>query len=137
MTWTPGTGDSGLYQVQVWVRDIGAALPYEDWRSTQLFSITNSTNLTLNVNRSLSGLRSGDSVTFMSQATGGNGNWEYAFWGYNGSSWVLLQPYTVNQNNFSWGVSPGTLAIQVWIRAPGSIAPYERWATTAMFIVTP
>jgi hypothetical protein len=137
MTWTPGAGDSGLYQVQVWVRDIGAALPYEDWRSTQLFSITNSTNLTLNVSRSLSGLRSGDSVTFMAQATGGSGNWEYAFWGYNGSSWVLLQPYTVNQNNFSWGVSPGTLAIQVWIRAPGSIAPYERWATTAMFVVSP
>jgi len=137
LTWTPGLADLGQFAIQVWVRDIGASLAYEDWRGTGLFTITQSTSLTLTMNRSLSGLRSGDSVTFSAQATGGTGNWEYAFWGYNGSSWILMQPYTVNQNNFSWGVSAGTLAIQVWIRAPGSNAQWERWATTQTFVVTP
>jgi len=137
LTWTPGANDLGQFAIQVWVRDMGASLDYEDWRGTELFTITQSTGLTLTMNRSLTGLRSGDPVTFIAQATGGNGNWEYAFWGYNGSAWVLLQPYTVNQNNFPWGVSAGTLAVQVWIRAPGSTSVWERWATTPMFVVTP
>ena len=76
LTWTPGPTNLGQFAIQVWVRDMGASLDYEDWRGTELFTITQSTSLTLTMNRSLSGLRSGDPVTFIAQATGGNGNWD-------------------------------------------------------------
>jgi len=137
VTWTPGFADVGTHAVQVWIRDVGSDLAYEDWTGTGYFAITTSGSLTLTPNRSLVGLRYGDTVTWTAQATGGTGNWQYAFWGYDNGSWVQLRPYTLNANTFSWTLSAGQKAVQVWILAPGTAGIWERWTSSGMFVVSP
>lgn len=137
VTWTAGIGDTGLHAVQVWVRRIGSSAAFEDWRGTDFFNITDATGLTLTTNRPLTGLRNGDVVVFTAHVSGGSGPWDYRFYGFNGSTWIVLQEYTANQNAFAWGMSPGTRALQVWIRASGSSAPYELWTGTGTFVIDP
>ena len=47
VSWTPGAANSGWQAVQVWVRNAGSSLAYEDWRGSDFFLITASTGLTL------------------------------------------------------------------------------------------
>jgi hypothetical protein len=89
-------------------------------------------------NQSLSSQHQGASVTFTANMQTG-GPYEYIFWTYDASSgtWTASQAYSTN-NSFTWsGISAGTHALQVWARAVGSSAPYERWAQTGLFVVNP
>ena len=137
VSWTPTAAQVGHYLIQAWVRNVGSAAAYEDWRPTPYFGVTGSTALTITTDKPLVGLRHNTWVTFTANATGGTGSWEYAFWSFNGSSWSLQQPFTLNDNTFEWAVSAGTRAVQVWIRSPGSGAAWERWQSTGLFVVNP
>jgi hypothetical protein len=132
LSWTPTAG--GTYAVQVWLRSVGSVLTYEDWRGTEMFQVIPNVSLIVNTDKPLTGLRQGDVVTWMANVAEG-GNWEYQFWGFNGSAWVLLQPYQLNRNGLSWMMTSGTRAVQVWIRAPGSNAAYDKYYSSGMFVV--
>ncbi len=135
-SWTPGTANSGWHSLQVWVRSVGSSVAWEDWRSSDYFLVTASGALTLTPNRSLNGMRVGDLVTFTATVIGGTGPWEYKFLTFDGTTWKLLQGYS-SQNTFSWFPPAGTCAVQVWIRAVGSHAYWERFQSTGYFVVNP
>jgi hypothetical protein len=90
----------------------------------------------MTANRSLSGLKAGDLVTWTANVVGGSGPWEYQFIAFDGTSWRLLQGYNA-QNTFSWYPPAGTCAVQVWIRAAGSHAYWERYLGSGYFLVNP
>jgi hypothetical protein len=46
-TWTPGMGEEGTYQIQVWVRSAGSTAAFETWRGTDDFRVIPSTVLRL------------------------------------------------------------------------------------------
>ena len=135
-TWTPGTANSGWHSLQVWVRSVGANVTWEDWRASDTFLVTASGGLTLTANRSLNGLKAGDLVTWTANVVGGSGPWEYQFIAFDGTAWRLLQGYNA-QNTFSWYPPAGTCAVQVWIRAAGSHAYWERYSGSGYFLVNP
>ena len=135
-SWTPGVGNSGWQALQVWVRTAGSSSAFEDFWSTGYFLVTDSTELNLTPNRSLTGLRVGDLVAWTANVAPA-GSWEYQFVTFDGSSWKVQQPYTASQNTFVWFPPAGTVALQVWIRAAGSHATWERYQTTGMFVVNP
>ena len=82
VSWTPGAANSGWQAVQVWVRNAGSSLAYEDWRGSDFFLITASTGLTLTPSRPLTGLKVGDLVIWTANVAGGAGPWEYKFFTY-------------------------------------------------------
>jgi hypothetical protein len=135
-SWTPGTANSGWHSLQVWVRTVGSSAYWEDWRSSDSFLVTASGALTLTTSRALNTMRVGDLVTFTANVIGGTGPWEYEFLTFDGTTWKLLQGYS-GQNTFSWYPPAATCAVQVWIRAAGSHAYWERFQSTGYFVVNP
>jgi hypothetical protein len=135
-SWTPGLSNSGWHAIQVWVRVIGSSSAWEDWKGSDYFLVTGSGGLTLTSNRSLTGLKVGDLVTWTANVIGGSGPWEYQFAVFDGTAWRMLQAYS-GQNTFSWYPPSGTCALQVWIRAAGSHAYWERYTGTGYFVVNP
>jgi hypothetical protein len=133
-TWFPA---GGLYSVQVWVRTAGTLVLYDDWKGTELFSVTTSTGLTLTADRALGTLRQGDLVRWTANVSASTGPWEYQFFTFNGATWTLQAPGYKAENYFDWFVSAGTRAVQVWIRPAGSTAGWERWQSTGLFVVSP
>jgi hypothetical protein len=136
VSWTPGVANSGWQAVQVWVRNAGSGVAYEDWRGTDLFLVTGSTALTLTPSRSLTGLHVGDLVIWTANVAGGAGPWEYKFLTYDSRGWLMQQDYSAH-NTFAWFPPAGTCTMQVWVRAAGSHATWERYQSSGFFIVTP
>ena len=135
VTWTPTTAVSGQHALQAWVRTSGSSATFEDWAGTPTFVVTDSTSLVLSANRSLTGLRQGDVVTWTANVAGG-GPWEYRFFLFDGSTWSEQgAPGLVNA--FTWTASAGTRSVQVWIRRPGTLSGWERWDGTPLFVVNP
>jgi hypothetical protein len=132
--WTPEASDSGHHAVQAWVRTIGDTSAYEDWRGTSPFIVTDSTSLTLAANQPLAGLRQGQDVTWVANVEP-TGTWEYRFFTFDGSAWTLQQVGL--SNAFTWTLTAGTRAIQVWIRRPGPGTLWERWEGSGVFVVSP
>jgi hypothetical protein len=135
-SWTPGIGNSGWHALQVWVRTVGSTVAYEDWRGSDYFLVTGATGITLDPSRPLAGLREGNLVTWTANVTGGAGPWEYEFITYDHRGWLLQQHYSA-ENTFSWYPPAGTCTMQVWIRAAGSHALWERYASAGFFVVDP
>ena len=133
-SWTPGVSNSGWHSLQVWVRTVGSGAAWEDWRATDYFLVTGATALALTPNRSMSGLRVGDLITWTATVTG-PGSWEYQFITFDGTTWRVMQPYSSDQT-FSWFPPASTCAVQVWIRAAGSHAYWELYQA-ASFVVNP
>jgi hypothetical protein len=134
--WTPGIFNTGQNAVQVWVRSSGSSADMEDWMGTGYFLVTDSTGLAFSSSTGLTGLHSGASVTFTASVSGPGGPYEFEFWTYNGTAWTLAQGYSSN-SAFTWVVPAGTFEVQVWARASGSFAPWERWAASSLFVVNP
>jgi hypothetical protein len=136
LVWTPGVQNSGWQAMQVWVRGVGSSAPYEAWDGTDYLLVSSSTGINLTTNRPLAGLRVGDLVTWTANVTGGAGPWEYKFMSYDYRGWLMQQSYST-QNTFSWYPPVGTNTMQVWIRAAGSHASWERYQSAGMFVVNP
>jgi lysophospholipase L1-like esterase/chitodextrinase len=134
-SWVPGVSNSGWHALQVWVRTAGSTVAWEDWRATDYFLVTAPTAVNLTPNRALSGLKVGDLVTWTANVSGGAGPWEYQFLTFDGTSWKLLQPYST-QNTFSWFPPAETCALQVWVRAAGSLAYWEQYQSSGYFSVS-
>jgi hypothetical protein len=130
-----GVAGTGRYVVQVWVRSVGSGVHYEDWRSSNEFTVTDIRAVALSPSINLSPAPSGSVISFTTSVSGGSGPWDFAFMVYDGSSWTVRQPYTANANTLSIVFAPGTYVIQVWVRSSGSATAWEAWQTTGMFTV--
>lgn len=82
----------------------------------------------------------GTLVTFAASATGGSGDYEYAFWLRNPSGkWSLPQGYS-SLSNWRWdttGIDLGEYYLQVWARSAGSTASYDVYKNVACIITPP
>jgi hypothetical protein len=134
-SWIPGTSGTGRHAVQVWVRSAGSTALYEDWRSSNVFNITDLATVSLLASTPLTAVSAGQPVTFTASVTGGPGPWEFAFISYNGATWTLRQAYTANANTFTMSFPAGTAALQVWVRAAGSGTAWEAYTGTGVFTV--
>jgi hypothetical protein len=140
--WTPSTSNPN-YAVGVWVRSAGetadqpSGYPATTAAAMSLpFAIQASavtlTSLTANV---AAPQPPGSTVTLNAGAAGGTAPYQFKWWFWNGSSWVLLKDWSTN-NTFVW-TTPSTpnpnYAVGVWARGSGETAdvPSGYPATTA------
>jgi hypothetical protein len=137
-TWTPSS--AGNYWLQVWVRRQGSTAPYEAYKGTDVFQISDG----VPVIRALTSDKAAPfgteaPVTFKVDATGGPGALQYSFLLYSQArdSWSLVRLYGPS-NTFTWTPSlgdQGDYVVQAWVRRPSSTASYEAWAATGTFTV--
>jgi hypothetical protein len=139
-TWTPTA--PGSYSAQVWVRSSDSTAAYEDWRATGIFTLTVSPTVyiaSFAANSSLPATVTRP-ITWTAVAAGGTGPLQYQFWRYRQpTGWSLVQEYSATPT-YAWTPAvgeEGRYAIQVWVRAAGSTAPYDAWAGTEFFQVLP
>jgi hypothetical protein len=83
----------------------------------------------------------GKKITFSATASGGTGYYEFYFTlrDPNTGTWSVGQAYSVKS---SWtldtaGLTPGTYAIQVWVKNAGSTASYEAYQSMSFTLNTP
>ena len=132
-TWVP---TAGTHAVQVWARNSGSTEPYDAYAPTGTFTVTppvaRISSFTSNVT-----FPSAPNVTatWTAQASVAGGSVEYQFWRFTqGSGWTMIQNWSPI-NSFTWIVSEGTHAIQVWARRVGSTERLEDWRGTNLFTV--
>lgn len=136
-TWTPAS--AGNYWLQVWVRRQGSTAPYEAFKNTELFQITNGTPVVRALTSDLAApLGTETPVTFAVDATGGPGALQYSFWLYSQArdSWSLVRPYG-SGNKFTWTSTlgdQGDYILQAWVRRATSTAPSEAFGSTAFTV---
>ena len=75
-------------------------------------------------------------MTWTANISGGQGPWEYKFLTHDFRGWIVQQDYSTLRT-FSWYPAAGTSTMQVWIRAAGSHALWERYASSGFFVVNP
>jgi len=123
---------SGTYEIQVQVRHVGAAVPFEATQSLN-YTVTTpvATGVTITASPASPQLP-GTNVTFTANATGG-GVYEYQFIGRLVGSPVFSVARNYDPiNTWTWnttGVAPGQYEIVVLARAAGSTAAFEATAT--------
>jgi hypothetical protein len=136
--WNPPT--SGTYLLQVWARHIGSSAPFEDWKSSGFFNVTDPaavavTSLNANVAFPTSW---GTPITWTATASGGTAPLQYQFWRLRqGVGWTMVQDYSPN-NTFTWtpGISEGgTYNLQVWVRSTGSSTIFQAWRAFNNFVI--
>jgi N-acetylmuramoyl-L-alanine amidase len=127
-TWTPTA--TGTYQISVWVRSASNTNDApENANSSGSFSFTITTPsagpLTLNgLTSNLSAPQPvGTPVTFTAAASGGTAPYQYKWWLYNGSAWVVLQSWTSSSSLIWTPTAPsGAYRVAVWVRNASSTA---------------
>jgi hypothetical protein len=137
--WTPAS--TGLYSLQVWVRNAGSTATYQAWAGMQI-EVSTTAPLkvhALTADRPLP-LKVGTTVTWTAAASGGSaGPLQYQFWRYHAGSgtWTMVRGYNTSPQ-YVWTIAPGDegdYALQVWVRSAGSSASFEAYAGTTMFSV--
>jgi hypothetical protein len=79
----------------------------------------------------------GTAITWTAQSTAGASGVLYQFFRLDGSTWKLVQPWSV-ANTYSWTPTEndtGNHALQVWVKTPQSAAAYDAYATTSSFAI--
>jgi hypothetical protein len=136
-TWTPAS--AGNYWLQVWVRRQGSTAPYDAFKNTELFQITNGTPVVRALTSDMAApVGTETPVTFAVDATGGPGALQYSFWLYSQArdSWSLVRPYG-SGNKFTWTPTlgdQGDYILQAWVRRATSTAPSEAFGSTAFTV---
>ena len=141
ITWTPP--QAGTYAFQVWVRRVGSAAAYDDWRGSGSFVVNPPPPLVvapLTASVSLPALVN-TPITWTATATGGVPPLQYQFWRFReGTGWSMVRDFAA-VNTYSWTPGLGDVgryALQVWVRSAGSTAPHDGWTSTPYFnIITP
>jgi hypothetical protein len=135
--YTPSSAHVGPHAIQVWVRTVGATVPFEAWAGTT-YEVTAPPPIAVGLSQpSLAAVRAGETLTFRASAAGGVGPLEYQFVRLDPDGWKLVQPYGTNET-YSWTPAAsdrGAHLVQVWVRSHGSSATYEAWRGTAFFTV--
>jgi hypothetical protein len=126
-TWTP-TSINPSYSVGVWIRNAGSTADVYNAALTgsMPFAITAAvpsgplqfTGITANRTAPQA---AGTPITFTATATGGTAPYQYKFWLFNGTTWVLARDWATS-NTLVW-TAPAANAnyqIGVWVRNAGS-----------------
>jgi len=125
--WNTTGVSNGTYQVKVDVRSQGSTSASEATASTSYtIGLPAATGVTLTPHP-LSPQLPGTSVTWVADATGGTGIYEYQFWLFSGGGWSMVQAYGMS-TAWSWdttGLATGRYEVQVRARSLGSTAAYE------------
>lgn len=137
-TWTPAT--AGTFWVQVWVRNVGSASAWEDWRNSAVVTVAPATTSPARLatyTTSLSTASVGTPVVFTAAGTGGSGTYEYKFDLYDADhgTWTSLQAYAATTAVTWTPASAGTYWVQVWVRNVGSSSAWEDWRNSAVLTV--
>jgi hypothetical protein len=141
-TWTPTVANTA-YRVSAWARSATSTADMYDNNQSNLsiaFPISGSSSSTPNpppsgpssggvlTLTSLSADRpapqpAGSTITFTASATGGSSPYQYKWWIFNGTDWVVTQQWTTN-NRWTWTPNSGNSAarVAVWVRNAGSSA---------------
>jgi hypothetical protein len=131
-TWTPTSGQTGRYHVQVWARLQGATDDYQAWHNTDPFDVGNGPVKIGSIEPSLPmPVSTGTPVTWTVKASGGPAPLQYRFQRYNRvtQTWATVQNYSTS-NTVSWtpgANDEGPYHWQVWVRGNGSTASYDAW----------
>lgn len=137
--WFTYQPEVGTNVVQAWVRSVDSNAEFEDWASSNYFTITSPTpptSVTLSWDLTFP-QRSGTEVTFSAAASGGTAPVEYRFVTFNSATgWRIAQDYGPSAT-FTYTPAPGNNAVQVWARSVGSTADYEVWQTSGYFAIVP
>jgi hypothetical protein len=116
-TWTP-TQTGSAYQISVWVRDsastsVNKAIPFT---ISSTSSTTSLTLASLTANR-VSPQPVGTAITFTATASGGRSPYQYKWWLFNGTAWIVLREWS-SYSTYTWTptVAGTTYQIGVWVR---------------------
>ena len=140
--WETTGAAAGVYTVKVQVRSQGSSLAYEATK-TLSFTVLSSapvTGVTL-VAMPVKTAQVGTSVTFMAQASGGSGSYEYQFYRTDPGStaWTPVQDYS-SSPNLVWdttGQAAGTYTLMVYARSAGSPLAYEAFKVLSFTLTAP
>lgn len=135
--WTPATVDT--YTVQVTVRSAGSVQSFDGWAVSAAFVITAAPSITITsfTPSVVMPVSAGTTVTWTATATGGAPPLQYKFQAFDPvNGWTVLADYG-SANTVTWTpLRPGSHALQVWVRRPGSTAAYDTYAETGLFTVS-
>jgi len=137
LTWTPGSTEEGTYAIMVWVRPVGSTLTYQSYRSTGMFSVSNTIKVGLLEPDVALPSSTGRTITWTAKAIGGPAPLQYQFWRFQESTgtWTIVQPFGA-ATTYSWTPAAGQqgrYAVQVWVRRAGSTAAYDDYKSTGVF----
>jgi len=132
-TWTPTVANQGAHALQVWVRNAGSPAAYDAWTGLT-FDVAGPAPLAITALTASGTPAIGVPVTWTAVATGGVGPRQYQFWRLDSDGWHLAQDYSASAS-YTWTPTPGTHAIQVWVRSAGSVTAYDAWAGTGVFVL--
>jgi hypothetical protein len=134
-TWTPTA--PGLYSIQVWVRDAGSSALYDAWGQAD-YTITGPPALTVTsvIASPASTSALGSVVSWTATAAGGAGPYTYEFFVFDGVSWTVGRDWSP-ANTWMWSPpAVGTFSIEVWVRNAGSVALYDAYGDSGIYVVT-
>ena len=136
-SWTPST--AGTYYVEVRARSAGSDMPYDAVADSAAMTVTAAAPITIvsfTANTAMP-VAAGSWVTWTAVASGGATPLQYKFYALDPvTGWALLADYG-SSNTVVWNpLHPGTHALQVWVRRPGSTASYDVVGETGSLTVT-
>jgi Metallo-peptidase family M12 len=133
-TWTWIPPAAGTYSFQLWVRNVGSASAFDEWRPGGPVTVGAPATLSVtNVAMSPGALIVGTPASFNVTAAGGTGLYTYKLWVYDGSAWSVAQDWSAG-STLTWvPASSGTYSFQVWVRNSGSASLWDAWAPVGPF----
>src|SRR5262249_55869769 len=123
-TWIPPS--TGVYSLQVWVRNAGSGANWDAWAGSDSLTVTPPTTLPVTslMVAPMAPLFAPAPAALSTITTGGTGPYSYQFWVFNGSGWTIAQPWSP-LSTFTWRPpTTGTYWLQVWVRNLGSSAAW-------------
>jgi RHS repeat-associated protein len=139
--WTPGLGEQGPSDFQVWVRTVGSAASYEAYANTATVTVGPPHPLALTAAATPASAAVGMPVTVTATPDGGVPPFEYRVWRYHQGTglWTLVCEYGPAPTcPWTPGLEDeGPSDFQVWVRTIGSTASYEAYANTATVPIGP
>ena len=132
-TWYPPEGQN---VVQVLVRAAGSTASYQDWMTTDYFTVVSITPKLTSFSADVAfPVAYNIPITFTATATGGPARLQYKFVVFSpAKGWLVGRDYS-SVNTFTWYPPEGQNVVQVLVRAAGSTASYQDWMTTDYFTV--
>ena len=140
VTWVPGFGEAGTYQLEVGIRMAGSTTVAASATTTPFDVVTNTMPAIVSLTRDTgTTLRPGMPIVWTVKVAGGLAPLEYAFARWNSATlqYTLLQGYSWD-NSFGWMPTPGDIGsyvLQVFVRRAGNTAAYDTYTTTPTFVI--
>jgi len=129
-TWNTTGLVSGLYRIEVWVRNVGSTFAWEAFKNMNYTLNLPVTAVSLGANP-VSPSPLGTSILFTAAATGTTGNYVYQFRLRNPAGiWSIAQDYSATPTwtwNTTVGQAAGSYKIEVWAKNAGSNAAWEAY----------